>query len=380
MIVKNEERILARCLASVKPYINTWCIVDTGSSDATMEVAREALSGIPGELHERPWVNFGHNRSEAFDLAKGKADYMLVIDADDELVVDGEDPFDGLSGPCYSFKIQHQNLEHYRAQLFRSDLPWRYEGALHEYATCGQDVYPTPLSHVSMRVNRDGARAQDRLRYAKDIELLSRELHKKPDDARTVFYLAQSYRDAGQYGLAARMYERRAALGGWAEEAYVAKVEEARCRAKLNEPREEILSRLMYAMAMRPHRGEAPCELATHCRLAGLYALAKSFAEMAAKSDPGADVLFVDKSVTDWRAFDELALAEYYTGNYQSSADICEMLLQGGKLPSSEVPRIAENLAFARAKLPQNRLSEVFGTWPGDETDEELLASLKEIG
>ena len=44
------------------------------------------MRGIPGELHERPWVDFGHNRQEALLLAKGKGDYLLFLDRDERLV------------------------------------------------------------------------------------------------------------------------------------------------------------------------------------------------------------------------------------------------------------------------------------------------------
>src|SRR5579885_2975943 len=85
MIVKDESQVIKRCLNSIKSLIHYWVIVDTGSTDGTQEIVREFLSDIPGELHERPWVNFGYNRNEALNLARGKGDYFLFIDADDRL-------------------------------------------------------------------------------------------------------------------------------------------------------------------------------------------------------------------------------------------------------------------------------------------------------
>ena len=70
---------------SVTPLIDSWVIVDTGSTDGTQKIIREYLKDIPGNLYERPWVNFSHNRNEALELAKGKADYILFMDADDKL-------------------------------------------------------------------------------------------------------------------------------------------------------------------------------------------------------------------------------------------------------------------------------------------------------
>ena len=56
MIVKDEEDTIKKCLSSVAPYISHWVIVDTGSSDNTLNVIRETMGelGIPGELHEGP--------------------------------------------------------------------------------------------------------------------------------------------------------------------------------------------------------------------------------------------------------------------------------------------------------------------------------------
>ena len=87
MIVKNESPVIHRCLASVRPWIDHWVIVDTGSSDGTQDQVRAALAGVPGSLHERPWQDFAHNRNEALDLARAQADYVLFIDADEQLVM-----------------------------------------------------------------------------------------------------------------------------------------------------------------------------------------------------------------------------------------------------------------------------------------------------
>ena len=85
MIVKNEAHVIERCLASVRPWIDSWVIVDTGSTDGTQELIRKTLDDIPGEVVERLWVNFSVNRTEALHLAGTRADYVLIIDADEVL-------------------------------------------------------------------------------------------------------------------------------------------------------------------------------------------------------------------------------------------------------------------------------------------------------
>jgi glycosyltransferase involved in cell wall biosynthesis len=71
MIVKNEAHVIERCLASARPLVSAFAIVDTGSTDGTQERVRELMRDLPGEVHERPWRDFASNRNEALALAVG---------------------------------------------------------------------------------------------------------------------------------------------------------------------------------------------------------------------------------------------------------------------------------------------------------------------
>ena len=128
MIVKDESLVIRRCLESVKPLIDYWVIVDTGSKDGTQEIIKEFMADIPGELHERPWVNFSHNRNEALSLAKGKSDYVFFIDADDKVVISPDFIRPTLNKDVYSIKIQHGDYVHFRPQLVNNNLDWKWIG------------------------------------------------------------------------------------------------------------------------------------------------------------------------------------------------------------------------------------------------------------
>src|SRR5580704_12293904 len=131
MIVKNEAKVIARCLESVKPIIDSWVIVDTGSTDGTQALVRSIMGDLPGELHERPWRDFGYNRTEAIQLARGKADYLFVIDADDLLVVPPGFVVPELAEDSYYVRVEYAGTTYWRLHVFRSDLDFRYGGVLH---------------------------------------------------------------------------------------------------------------------------------------------------------------------------------------------------------------------------------------------------------
>ncbi|WP_286135212.1 glycosyltransferase, partial [Mycobacterium sp. UM_Kg1] len=139
MIVRDEAHVIEEVLSATAPYISAWVIVDTGSQDGTQQVIREHMAalGIPGELYERPWRNFGHNRTEALTLAQGRCDYILVIDADDTIV--GTPDFTGLDADIYEIRIRQEAVRGWRPQLFRDGLPVRYVGVVHEYVECDED-------------------------------------------------------------------------------------------------------------------------------------------------------------------------------------------------------------------------------------------------
>src|SRR5699024_8723561 len=81
MIVKNEEKTIQQCLQSVKDVVDEIIIVDTGSTDRTMEI----VANYTDEIFHFQWIdNFSAARNEAF--SKATKDYILWLDADDVLL------------------------------------------------------------------------------------------------------------------------------------------------------------------------------------------------------------------------------------------------------------------------------------------------------
>ncbi len=218
MIVKNESRVIQRCLSSVKGIIDYWVIVDTGSTDGTQKIIQEFMKDIPGKLYERPWVNFGHNREEALQLAKNKGDYILFIDADEVLM--GVDKIDkkALKGDGYLVAIQIPgpgDASIQRPLLISNRLDWHWKGVLHERLSATEASCLDFLRQAAISArSSDGARSQDPQKYLKDAKTLETALEKEPSNEQYVYYLAQSYYNAGRYDLALKYYQQRAGSRG----------------------------------------------------------------------------------------------------------------------------------------------------------------------
>ncbi len=348
MIVRNEAHIVHEVLDAVSPYVSSWVIVDTGSDDGTQETIRAHMRalGIPGELHEREWRNFGHNRTEALELARGHGDYIWVMDADDMVV--GTLDFRGLTADCYALRYG-SDFSYWRKQVFRSGLPWRYEGVVHEYAVCDAPATDARLEgdyYIDSR--RLGGRNLDPKKYERDRDLLLAEVARNPDDARSVFYLAQSYYDAGDPENALEWYRRRAEMGGWDEEVYYSLFRCGECQVLLGASWPEVQDAFLRAWEHRPVRAEPLHGLARQYRIEGRYQLGYLFAERAASiALPADDALFVGADVYAWRARDEQAICAFWIGKPMESFALCRLALANPDLPDDERERVAENRDFA---------------------------------
>ncbi len=266
MIVKNETKVIQRCLESVRPMIDYWVIVDTGSNDGTQTMIKEYMKDIPGELHERPWINFGHNRNEALQLAKGKADYLLFIDADEVLVYDKDFKLPVLDKDFYYIMTHFGGTVYARVQLIKDSLNWKWTGVLHEVVDSPKAHTKEVLVGVINDVHTDGARSQDPDKYKKDIKVLEAGLMDEPNNSRYVFYLAQSYFDAGDYENSLKNYQKRLEMGGWNEEIFWSMVQIGLLQQYLGKATEEISSSFTKAYHYRPTRMEPMYHLAKYYR------------------------------------------------------------------------------------------------------------------
>jgi glycosyltransferase involved in cell wall biosynthesis len=140
-MVRNEERILLRCLEAAQSVVEAVCIHDTGSTDRTKELATEFLATHPGCLTESVWSDFGTNRTASFRAAKEfvlsqgwdpKDTYGLLLDGD-MVSQPGSLKTQTLTEVGYTILQVAGHLEYPNCRLVRMDHDWVCRGVTHEY-------------------------------------------------------------------------------------------------------------------------------------------------------------------------------------------------------------------------------------------------------
>jgi hypothetical protein len=356
MIVRNEAPVIGRCLDSVRSFIDHWVIVDTGSSDGTQALVQRHLAGVPGTLFERPWQDFAHNRNEAMDLARravplsGAHDHLFFIDADETLQLAPGYTRPALTADAHDLWCDYAGISYRRSALVAARLPWRWQGVVHEVLVCE----PAPARHVlagaRIAVAHEGARSRDPLTYAKDAALLEAALRDNAGDAqntaRNTFYLAQSWRDAGELARSRDIYLQRAAMPGWEEEGWYAQYQAALLAERLQLPPAEVAHAYLAAWQRRPTRAEPLVQLARWHRLRQEHALALLYARQALATPRPDDQLFVEDAVYRWAALDEVSVAAWYAGARDEGAQALKRLLALPGVPADVLARARDNLRY----------------------------------
>jgi len=311
MIVKNEAKIILRCLTAALPFIDTWVIADTGSTDGTPDLITNFFKehNIPGRLCKTEFQNFSQARNAALTFARAAPgwDYVLFLDADMELTGNAFDRSQ-LTAGSYNVEQRTPFRSWWNTRLLARSTKAHYEAPTHEYVSIDGPP-PEQLRTLVIEDRDDGGSKGNKAE--RDIRLLSEDLAKNPNSVRSMFYLAQTYRETGRPAEALPWYKRRVEIGGWDEETYFSLYGICLCHKDLGNTAEFVLAAL-EAYNFRPSRGESLRELACYFRDRAKNEIAFMFDEELARLPFPGDFLFVDRESYDWVADKGMSISGFY--------------------------------------------------------------------
>ena len=346
MIVKNESKVIKRCLDSIKGIIDYWVIVDTGSTDNTIEIIRKELKDIPGELHKSKWINFGYNRTEAINFAYNKADYLLLMDADLVAIVNNLDK-NKLNKDFYYIRIM-DNLSYVNKCLVNGHLNWEYTGVTHECIDSKEAKTYEELKEIKLKDYCDGGNRKTK--FVRDIDLLEQGIKNEPNNTRYMFYLGQSYKDIGNYKRAIEWYQKRAKARGWGEEVFYSEYQIGLLSKKLGDYG-RAFGHYLKAYEVRPTRAESLYALACMLRTQGYYNQAYLFIKKALEIKKPKDILFVDNDIYRYWIPFEFSICAYWVKEYYKSVEMCDKITQIPNVPENTQIQNIKNKQFAMGKI-----------------------------
>jgi len=370
MIVKNEAHIIADTLEHLLKYIwfDYWVISDTGSTDNTKEIIKDFFKtkGIPGELQEDPWQDFGYNRTKAFEGAYKKADYAFVWDADDEIYGDFKLP-DILNADSYKFTFGNaEGMRYSRPQLFNMNKRWCYKGVLHEYASCLEEVRPSVnvAGNYYFISGRRGDRSKDPNKYLKDALVLEKASEKAlaegdPLYNRYIFYCAQSYNSCNNHEKAIEFYKKALTLPLWIQEKYVVCMEIYDQYELLKKP-EEGLRYLVESYKHDPRRIECYYRLIKYYCIHGpvevayaYYTVIQDFYENRYNPNTLGEKLFARRSEFDFYLPYYMVIVSERTKRLDTCAKMYELIFKYRFIaPEWWLKNLFHNIQFCANNLP----------------------------
>ncbi len=217
LIAKNEELFIGDCIASVRDLVDEVILVDTGSTDRTIEIAES----FGAKIYHHPWQgDFATARNES--LAHASGDWILVLDADEMIPADyhGEmkKALRQQENAGYNLIIENllgENGETLQLalifRLFRNRPDIRYEGIIHEQALPSAELTGLPIQNLHARIIHRGyldRHVLKRDKHQRNLAILLKQVEIEPENPYVHFNLGQTYKLLGQQGDSVKAYDQ----------------------------------------------------------------------------------------------------------------------------------------------------------------------------
>ncbi len=193
MIVKNEEQFLAQALASIAPFVDEICVVDTGSADATIAIAQS----YGARIEHRAWRNdFAWARNEALAMATKR--WIVMLDADEELSPESRDALveigklpahlTGLWVRCFNLADDYAGTgasSHALARMFPNNPRLRYRSPIHEFITIDDTANGIEAKQAPLAIVHHGylkSVVKSRNKAARNLAIIKAATDAHPED------------------------------------------------------------------------------------------------------------------------------------------------------------------------------------------------------
>lgn len=341
-IMKNEAHVITRMLNSIKPIVDIVCLVDTGSTDNTIEVVKNwgQENGVETHVFERAFDNFENSRNYSIQMAReitngrGNDYWGFWLDADETLEIQPSFDKNKIDRDLYMFNTYINVMKYTRNECYKLDKPFRFYGPVHEFIVCDdKNITSGLMDGLVVRVQMDGGSWKGNIpeKYKSHAHVLEKYIDANRQDPRWIFYTAQSYHDSAcvpdnkeeneeRLRRSMKYYrERISRQDGYPEEIFYSQYRIGTIMRALEEPWYLTMNELLKAYSMEPLRAEPIKAIIDYYLAVGEWHNAYLFSKFAKmnfhqKNPYPQRLLFVDEALYVWKLLEVHAAASFYTG------------------------------------------------------------------
>lgn len=341
-IMKNEAHVITRMLNSIRPIVDIICLVDTGSTDNSIEVVKNwgEQNKIETHVFERPFDNFENSRNYSIQMARevtaGRGDdfWGFWLDADEMIEILPNFNKNNINKDLYMFNTYINVMKYTRNECYKLDKPFRFYGPVHEFIVCDdKNITSGLMDGLNVRVQMDGGSWKGNIpeKYKSHAHVLEKYIDANRQDPRWIFYTAQSYHDSAcvpdnreeneeRLRRSMKYYkERISRADGYPEEIFYSQFRVGTIMRVLEMPFSQTLNELMKAYSMDPLRAEPIKAIIDHYLSVGEWNNAYLFSKFAKVNFHGKNpypqrLLFVDEALYIWKILEVHAASSFYTG------------------------------------------------------------------
>ena len=346
-IMKNEAHVITRMLDSIKSIVDIICLVDTGSTDNTIEVVKNwgAQNNIETHVFERVFDNFENSRNYSIQVARevtkdrGNDYWGFWLDADETIEILPNFNKAGINKDLYMFNTYINVMKYTRNECYKLDKPFRFYGPVHEFIVCDdKNITSGLMEGINVRVQMDGGSWKGNIpeKYKSHAFVLEKYIDANRQDPRWIFYTAQSYHDSAcmpdnreeneeRLRRSMKYYKERISRNdGYPEEVFYSQFRVGTIMRALEEPWILTLNEFLKAYSMDPLRAEPIKAIIDYYLAVGEWHNAYLFSKFAKmnfhqKNPYPTRLLFVDESLYIWKLLEVHAAACFYTGRKDES-------------------------------------------------------------
>jgi predicted O-methyltransferase YrrM len=291
MIVKNAGKMFEEVLTKNLPYIDRWTILDTGSTDETIETINKVLVGKKkGKLYQEPFIDFGTTRNRCLELSGNSCKYRLMLDDTYVIQDDLRDFLETVRGDqfadSYSLYVTSDDVQYCSNRITKPSSNLKYVYKIHEVIQMENNVNVCIPIHKTRIFDMRAEYMEERTMNRKqlDLKLLFEMVEELPNDPRHLYYLGQTYNLLKNHELAFEYFMKRVEhpVEGNIQEKLDACFEAARiANFFLNKPWDECEKLYMRSYEMDKTRPESMYFIGIHHKLNGNNLLAYEYIKKA---------------------------------------------------------------------------------------------------